>query len=62
MKVKAECWINWDGEWHKPGEVFEAAEVDAGIMTVCDEPEVEQTAAAEGDETPRRGRKRKSDE
>ena len=58
MKVKANCWINHDGEWHKPGEVFEAAEVDENIMTVCDEPE----QPADDEESPRRGRKRKTEE
>lgn len=60
MKVKAKCWVKTNGEWHRPGDVFEATEVDERIMEACNEPDAEPTT--DTDEPVRRGRKRKTEE
>lgn len=55
MKVKAEHWINVNGTWHQPGEVYETDE-QSPVPTTHEDKE------ATGDEAPRRGRKRKAEE
>lgn len=34
MQVKAKHWINYDGEWHPAGDVFEVASVDGFAESV----------------------------
>lgn len=68
MKVKANCQINHNGDWHSFGEIFD---MDADSVKslgdavtviqdskVIDEPIVEESA----EETPRRGRRKKTEE
>lgn len=64
MKVKALCRINYSGEWHVSGDVFEISTTDMneldGLVTVAETPiRVETT---DGD-TPKKsaGRRKKTD-
>lgn len=64
MKAQAKCWINDDGTWRRPGEVFTVKDIDVETMTLYVEPVTEQTETTinEPDEPARRGRKRKVEE
>lgn len=55
MKVKAEHWINVNGTWHQPGEVYETDE-----QSPVPAPQEEKKEPS--DEAPRRGRKRKTED
>lgn len=67
MKVKALHWVNYNGVWHKFGEVFTISEKDyAGIEKSVELLEDEADPVADGEEESvakaepaRRGRKRK---
>ena len=58
MKVKADHWVNHNGEWYAPGEEYETGSpvVHPLEPVVQPEPEPEQPQPA------KRTRKRKSDE
>lgn len=63
MKAKAKHWINYNGEWHGVGEVFEIAEADAEEMKrMCEVIEDAEQPVTEPEEPARRGRKRKTEE
>ena len=58
MKVRAKCWINYNGVWHKGGEEFEVADIEEVkdyVIPLFDTPQVRLTDAA-----PKRGRPRKT--
>ena len=64
MKVKALCRINYSGEWHVSGDVFEISTTDMndldGLVEVAETPIREE--ATEGD-APKKstGRRKKTD-
>lgn len=58
IKVRAKCWINYNGVWHKGGEVFEVtdfAEVKDYATPVTDTPQVRVA-----DMMPKRGKPKKT--
>ena len=43
MKAKAKHWINVNGDWYKPGEVFETesvAGIETAVEVIAEEPKV----------------------
>lgn len=60
MKVRAKCWVNYDGEWHKGGDEFEVSdieEVKEYVIPLVDTPKV---TAADMKDSPKRGRPKKN--
>lgn len=66
MKVKANCRINYNGDWHVYGDVFEmdnASASDLGeAVTEIKEATVIDNTSAMIEENPRRGRRKKTEE
>lgn len=66
MKAKAKHWVNYGGQWHPAGEVFDIDPADAGEVRLyadVEEPEEEPEAEHPGTEEPaKRVRKRKTAE
>ena len=60
MRVRAKCWINYNGVWHKGGEEFEVAdceEVKEYAIPLVDTPQIR---VADMKDTPKRGRTKKT--
>lgn len=66
MKVKANCRINYNGDWHVCGDVFEMDNTSASSLgeavTEIKEATVINNASAFIEETRRRGRRKKTEE
>lgn len=74
ISVKANCWLNYNGDWHRCGEVFDIEETDKDALvrdelaTVVDGyvskvfPPVEDDNAPTGEGKPKRGRRKKTTE
>lgn len=73
ISVKANCWLNYNGVWHRCGELFDVEETDKDalvrdeLVTVVDGyvskvfPPVEEDAPT-GSDKPKRGRRKKTTE
>lgn len=66
MKVKANCRINYNGDWHVYGDVFEMDNASASSLgeavTEIKEATVIDNTSAFIEETRRRGRRKKTEE
>ena len=65
MRVKAKCWVNYNGVWHKGGEIFnvESEEEVKGLVVVSDDFVSDIFPPEETVEEPkRRGRPRKTED
>lgn len=66
MKVKANCRINYNGDWHVYGDVFEMDNASASALgeavTEIKEATVTDNTSAFIEETPRRGRRKKTED
>lgn len=66
MKVKANCRINYNGDWHVCGDVFEMDNASASSLgeavTEIKEATVTDNTSAFIEETRRRGRRKKTEE
>lgn len=66
MKVKANCRINYNGDWHVYGDVFEMDNASAfslgDAITEIKEATVIDNTSAFIEETRRRGRRKKTEE
>lgn len=66
MKVEAKHWVNYNGKWHKNGDVFTVNDEDAAEMAqfveVVNIPDDVPESEPEQAEAPKRGRKRKAEE
>ena len=66
MKVKANCRINYNGNWHVCGDVFEMDNASASALgeavTEIKEATVTDNTCDYIEETPRRGRRKKTEE
>lgn len=66
MKVKANCRINYNGDWHVCGDVFEIDNASAFALgeavTEIKEATVVDNTSAFIEETRRRGRRKKTEE
>lgn len=66
MKVKANCRINYNGNWHVYGDVFEMDNASASALgeavTEIKEATVIDNTSTFVEEAPRRGRRKKTEE
>lgn len=66
MKVKANCRINYNGDWHVYGDVFEMDNASASALgeavTEIKEATVIDNTSTIVEEAPRRGRRKKTEE
>lgn len=66
MKVKANCRINYNGDWHVYGDVFEMDNASASALgeavTEIKEATVIDNTSAFIEETRRRGRRKKTED
>lgn len=66
MKVKANCRINYNGNWHVCGDVFEMDNASASALgeavTEIKEATVIDNTSTFVEETPKRGRRKKTEE